>query len=76
MGPQSDRSVGALGEPQYSKTLVEPENRKTGSKTGQNRFRFFASVFLSSWGQDGSNGVSYVVLVGPAPKICCFVSEM
>ena len=29
--------------------------RKTGSKTGQKRFRIFMLTFLNSLGQDGSN---------------------
>ena len=33
--------------------------RKTGSKTGQNRFRIFLSTFLNSLGQDGSNGTPF-----------------
>ena len=33
--------------------------RKTGSKTGQNRFRIFLLTFLNSLGQDGSNGTPF-----------------
>ena len=33
--------------------------RKTGSKTGQKRFRIFPLTFLNSLGQDGSNGTPF-----------------
>jgi len=33
--------------------------RKTGSKTGQKRFRIFLLTFLNSLGQDGSNGTPF-----------------
>ena len=32
---------------------------KTGSKTGQKRFRIFLLTFLNSLGQDGSNGTPF-----------------
>ena len=33
--------------------------RKTGSNTGQKRFRIFLLTFLNSLGQDGSNGTPF-----------------
>ncbi len=35
------------------------KNRKTGSKTGQKRFRIFLLTFLNSLGQEGSNVVPF-----------------
>ena len=43
--------------------------RKTGSKTGQGRFRIFVSIIFRSLGQYKSNGIPHVVPEALAPEI-------
>ena len=44
--------------------------RKTGSKTGQNRFRIFPTAFFNSLGQDGSNGTPFEAVVSISISAC------